>query len=322
MSALPKGVTLRALELFDATAQAGTLADAARRAGLSLPAASQQISNLETALGVELFDRAHRPLQLTLAGRLVLKRARDALSQLRQARAELAVLDIAQIGHLRLGVIDDFDVEITPDLVLALAQNLRDCRFRLTTGPSHEITASLTARALDIVIAAAPQDAVQGAVEYPLLRDPYVLAVPRGFALPVGREMEALSALPFLRYDRAQFMGRQIEAHLARHRIALPERIEIDSNQSIMALVAAGMGFSITTPLALIRARAFLGKVELHPLPLAAMSRTISLFAPADGTIPVATDIAGMLRAIMRTRVILPAKEVAPWLGDSFAVLP
>ncbi len=321
MATLPKGVTLRALEIFDATAQAGTLADAARRLGLSLPAASQQISNLETALGTELFDRSHRPLQLTLAGRLVLNRARDALNQLRQAQAELAVLDIAKIGHLRLGVIDDFDVEITPDLVITLAQNLRDCRFRLTTGPSHEITAMLTARTLDIVIAAAPQDAVQGALEYPLLRDPYVLAVPRGFVLPEGKEMEALSALPFLRYDRALFMGRQIEAHLARHRVSLPERIEIDSNQSIMALVAAGMGFSITTPLALIRARAFLGKVELHPLPLAAMSRTISLFAPADGTIPVATDIAGMLKAIMRTRVILPAKEVAPWLGDAFAVI-
>ena len=321
MPTLPKGVTLRALELFDATAQAGTLADGARRIGLSLPAASQQISNLEAALGVELFDRAHRPLQLTLAGRLVLRRARDAMGQLRQAQAELAVLDIAQIGHLHLGVIDDFDAEITPDLVIALTQNLRDCHFSLTTGPSHEITAMLTQRVLDIVVAAAPQDAVAGATEHPLLRDPYVLAVPRGFDLPKGREMEALSALPFLRYDRAQFMGRQIEAHLARHRVHLPERIEIDSNQSIMALVAAGLGFSITTPLAVIRARAFLTKVELHPLPLAAMSRRISLFAPADGTMPVATDIAGMLKAIMRTRAILPAREVAPWLGDSFAVM-
>ncbi|MEZ5770955.1 MAG: LysR family transcriptional regulator [Defluviimonas denitrificans] len=196
MPTLPKGVTLRALELFDATAQAGTLADGARRIGLSLPAASQQISNLEAALGVELFDRAHRPLQLTLAGRLVLRRARDAMGQLRQAQAELAVLDIAQIGHLHLGVIDDFDAEITPDLVIALTQNLRDCHFSLTTGPSHEITAMLTQRVLDIVVAAAPQDAVAGATEHPLLRDPYVLAVPRGFDLPKGREMEALSPCP------------------------------------------------------------------------------------------------------------------------------
>jgi len=316
MPAFPKGVSLRALELFDAVAQAGTLADGARRLGLSLPAASQQISNLETALGAALFDRAHRPLTLTVAGRLVLKRSRDAMSQLRQAQAELAVLDIARIGHLRLGVIDDFDAEIT------LGQNLKDCQFSLTTGPSHKITAMLTARELDIVIAAAPQDAVEGAVEHPLLRDPFVLAVPRDFAVPKGREMEALSALPFLRYDRAQLMGRQIEAHLARHRIALPDRFEIDSNQSIMALVAAGLGFSITTPLALIRARVFLAKVALYPLPLAAMSRTISLFAPADGTMPIAGDIANMLRQIMRNRLILPARDVAPWLGDSFAVIP
>lgn len=321
MPAFPKGVSLRALELFDAVAQAGTLADGARRLDLSLPAASQQISNLETALGAVLFDRTHRPLTLTVAGRLVLKRTRDAMSQIRQAQAELAVLDIARIGHLRLGVIDDFDAEITPDLVIALGQNLKGCQFTLKTGPSHEITAMLTARRLDIVIAAAPQDAVDGAEEHQILRDPFVLAVPRDFALPKGREMEALSALPFLRYDRAQLMGRQIEAHLARHRIALPDRFEIDSNQSIMALVAAGLGFSITTPLALIRARAFLGKVALYPLPLAAMSRTISLFAPGDGTIPIAGDIANMLRQIMRNRLIVPARDVAPWLGDSFAVI-
>ena len=72
-------------------------------------------------------------------------------------------------------------------------------------------------------------------------------------------------------------MGRQIEAHLARHRIALPDRFESDSNQSIMALVANGVGFSITTPLAILRARIFLDRVAIHPLPLAAMSRTISL---------------------------------------------
>ena len=94
---------------------------------------------------------------------------------------------------------------------------------------------------------------------------------------------------------------------------------------SVVLVTGTGteVGKTITTAalVAVIRARAFLTRVELHPLPLAAMSRRISLFAPADGTMPVATDIAGMLKAIMRTRAILPAREVAPWLGDSFAVI-
>ncbi len=319
---LAKGITLRALELFEAVAQSGTVAEGARLMGLSLPAASQQLSNLENSLGCALLDRSHRPLQLTPAGRVFLHRTRDALSRIRQAQAELTVLDISHLTSLRVGMIDDFDAEITPELVIALAKNLRNCDFRLTTGPSHDMIARMANRQLDIVVSAAPADAVQGTVEYRLLRDPYVLAVPRGFELPKGKEMEALAALPLLRYDRGQLMGRQIEAHLARHRIALPDRFEIDSNQSIMALVANGVGFSITTPLAVLRARAFLDRVTIHPLPLAAMSRTISLFAAADQSSHVATEITRTLRALMTARLIRPAKDFAPWLGDSFAVIP
>ena len=319
---LAKGITLRALELFEAIARTGTVADGARAVGLSLPGASQQLSNLETSLGTMVFDRSHRPLVLTPAGRVLLHRAQAALSQIRQAQAELTVLDIAHLKSLRLGVIDDFDAEITPNLVIALAKNLRNCEFRLKTAPSHDLTAMMAARTLDIAIAAAPQDALAGIRDHPLLRDPYLLAVPRGFDLPEGREMATLGALPLLRYDRAQLMGRQIEAHLARHRIALPDRFEIDSNQSIMALVASGAGFSITTPLALLRARAFLDQVDIHPLPLAAMSRTISLFAPADQRDDVAAEIARTLRATMAARLIAPMQALAPWLGDSFAVIP
>lgn len=318
---LGKGITLKALEIFEAVAETGTVAKAAERTGLSLPAVSQQLANLEASLGSPLLDRAHRPLRMTPAGRLFLTRARDALRQIRQAQAELAVLDIAHLRSLRLGVIDDFDAEVTPQLVIALAKSLKNCEFRLTTGPSHEIVAALAARQLDIVIAAVPPEAAQGVIEFPLLRDPYVLAVPRGFSLPKGQEIQALAPLPFLRYDRAQLMGRQIEAHLARHRIAPEGRFEIDSNQSIMGLVASGAGWSITTPLAYLRARMFLGEVDIHPLPLAAMSRTVSLFAEKDRMQSVGAEIAATLRAMLAARVIGPGRDIVPWLGEAFRVI-
>ncbi len=319
---IAKGITLRALELFEAIAQTGAVAEGARLMGLSLPAASQQLSNLETALGCELFDRSHRPLQLTPAGRIFLNRVRDALARLRQAQAELTVLDIAHLTSLRLGVIDDFDAEITPELVIALTKSLHNCEFRLTTGPSHDVIAQLVARQLDIVVAASPGDAVEGTVEFPILRDPYVLAVPHGYALPSGAETEALAGLPLLRYDRGQLMGRQIEAHLARHRIDLPDRFEIDSNQSIMALVANGFGFSITTPLAILRAHTFLERVDIHPLPLEPMSRTISLFAPAGQSDHVAAEITRTLRTLINARLVRRTRDFAPWLTDTFTVIP
>ncbi|WP_343081790.1 LysR family transcriptional regulator [Ostreiculturibacter nitratireducens] len=318
---LGKGITLKALEIFEAVAETGTVAQGAERTGLSLPAVSQQLANLETSLGTQLLDRAHRPLRLTPAGRMFLARARDALRQIRQAQAELHVLDISHLRSLRLGVIDDFDAEVTPQLAIALAKNLKNCEFRLLTLPSHEIVQAVASRQLDVGIAAEPPETRQGVTGFPLLRDPYVLAVPRGFSLPKGREIEALAPLPFLRYDRGQLMGRQIEAHLARHRIAPEGRIEIDSNQSIMGLVASGAGWSITTPLAYLRARMFLGEVDIHPLPLAAMSRTVSLFTQADRMRDVGAEIAGTLRAMLVARVIGPGRDHVPWLGEAFRVI-
>ncbi len=318
---LARGITLRALELIEALAREGTLAAAARHCGLSLPAASQQLANLEATLGVTLFDRAHRPFRITPAGRGFLRHGAEALRHLRQAQAELAVFDVGHLQSLRLGVIDDFDTEITPRLVIALAQSLHNCAFRLTTGPSHDLARMLAEGRLDMALAAAGPPAGPGIAEHPLLRDPYLMAVPRGLSLPKGRELAALGGLPLLRYDRGQLMGRQIEAHLARHRISLPDRFEIDSNQSIMALVAAGSGWSITTALACLRARALLDQVAMHPLPMAAMARTVSLFVREGPAAGVAAEIARSLRAMMAARLIGPAGRLMPWLGQDFAVI-
>jgi DNA-binding transcriptional LysR family regulator len=302
---LGKGITLRALELFEVLAETGSVQRAAELSGLSLPAVSQQLTNLESACGAPLIDRSRRPMPLTPAGRLFLRRVREALRQLRQAQAELTVLNLA---------------EITPHLVISLAQNLTNCEFRLTTAPSHQVMQLLADRQLDLVICATPQPIPPGLAEHPLLRDPYVLAVPCGFSLPQGAELAALADLPLLRYDPDQLMGRQIEAHLARLRLTLPGRFELDSNQSILGLVASGAGWSITTPLAYLRAQQFVGQVDIHPLPFAAFSRNISLLAQSDQIGSVAQDIARSLRVILQTRVVDRAQTLIPWLGASFSV--
>jgi DNA-binding transcriptional LysR family regulator len=317
---LSKGITIRSLELFEATVRRGSIAEAARLCSLSLPAASQQISNLEMSLGVTLLDRSRRPLVPTPAGRVYLNRIKGALGQLRQASAELAVPDVAHLTSLKLGMIDDFDIEITPDLVLALARNLANCKFSLSTRPSHQILSLLAEGALDIGIAATSETAVTGTAQYMLLREPFVLVTPAGFQ-SANSGADILLQLPLLRYDRGQMLGRQIEAYLARHRISPADRFEIDSNQSIMALVASGAGYSITTPLALIRAREFLPKVTVAPLPLDPLAREIALYAREDLPGSIASDMAASMRVIILERLIAPMTELAPWLDAEFRII-
>ena len=315
-----KGVTLRGLEVFVSLAQTGSVAATASDLGLSAPAVSQQMKNLTQALGVELVDHSRRPMTLTPAGRLYLQRAEAALGLLLAGQRDLTALDLTELSALSMGVIEDFENEVTPTLAARLAEAMSQCAFRLQTGASHALAARIADRELDVVICAAPAADPPGTLRYPLVLDPYVVALPRGTRLGADG-LQALSGLPFLRRDLDQVMGRQIEAYLDAARLKLPQRFEIDSNQSISALVASGTGWTITTPLSLVRAGRFAGEIDIHPLPGQPMARQIALFATDDWTGPIPRQIADLARELIGTHFLASGLDRMPWLGEDFRLL-
>lgn len=315
---LLKGLTLRGLEVFETLARTGSVAVTADRLGLSAPAVSQQLRNLSQALGVELVDHSRRPMVLTPAGRLFLGRAEQALQALRVGQRGLAMLDLADLSELSLGVIEDFENEVTPQLAADLADAMTQCAFRLVTGASHALHGQIARRDLDIAICAAGHPDPPGSLIHPLIEDPYILAVPTGVDVSGG--LSALSGRTFLRRDPDQVMGQQIERYIAGAGLSLPQRFEMDSNQSISALVAGGTGWTITTPLSLLRAGRFAGGIDAHPLPGAPMSRRIVLYATDDWTGPIPAQIADRARDLIEEHFAGPGRARMPWLGDSFRV--
>ncbi|MBV2358492.1 LysR family transcriptional regulator [Thalassococcus sp. CAU 1522] len=318
---LMKGVTLRGLEVFEALAATGSVAGAADRTGLSLPAVSQQIRNLETALGQPLVDHGRRPMSLTPAGRSYLARVQVVLGQLRLGQSELTSMDLSHLRVLNLGVIDDFDNDLTPRLVTMLAETMTRCRFRLVTAPSHEIAAEMAAGRLHLAVAASRGEALEGVTEYPLARDPFVFVCPRGAAEREGDVAAVMRALPILRYDRAQMIGARIEAELRRHGLDFDERFEIGAHLSLMTLVARGMGWAITTPMGYMRAGRFHDRMEAHPLPWPPFARTISLYAGADWAGELPRDVARTVQLLMQEMVIAPALALLPWLDGELRLL-
>jgi len=318
---LMKGVTLRGLEVFAALATTGSVAQAAEVTGLSLPAVSQQLRNLEKALGAELVDHGRRPMVLTPAGRSFLARTEAVLSELRLAQSELTVMDLSELTTLSFGLIDDFDNDLTPRLVTILADSLTRCRFKMITAPSHEITEAMEARRLHIAVAASSGELREGIAEYPLVRDPFILVAPRGAVTNRQDIMAELASLPLLRYAREQLIGRQIEAHLARQKLQFEERFEIGSHLALMAMVARRIGWAVTTPLGYMRAGRFHDDLDVFPLPFAAFSRTISLFAAADWADRVPRDVAQTIRRLVQTQMIDPAIGRLPWLAGQLRVL-
>ncbi|MEO1562699.1 MAG: LysR family transcriptional regulator [Pseudomonadota bacterium] len=317
----PGKMTLWAIEIFVAAVEEGTISLAAKRLSASPSSVSQQLTNLEAALGVQLLDRSTRPMELTSAGALFLRRAQAILSEATQAKAELAVFNYSKMIRLRLGMVDDFDADVTPALMAELARTMSGCQFLLESGASYGLANALESRSMDVVVAADLDLTADWMEVHPVLTEPFLIAAPKGFVDKDRDILEQLLKLPFIRYSSRQMMGRQIEAHLSRQRITLPNRFEFDSYHAILCMVSQGTGWTITTPLGYMRAKRFQSEVDVMPLPFKGLSRSISLIARNGvlGSIP--SDVSAFLRPLAQRMLVEPCVEELPWLDGKFRVL-
>lgn len=314
-------ITLWGIEVFIAAADERSISAAARRLGASASTVSQQLSNLETAVGAPLLDRSVRPLRLTRAGEIMQRRAQTILAEAAQARAELAMADLAQLKHVRLGMIEDFEADVTPRLLTDMADRLTACQFLLETGASHMLHDQLDAQRLDIIVAAQLGGNADGAEEHPLMREGFVMAAPKDRIDPAGDVLDQLGQTPLVQYTNRHYMGRLITAHLTRQGVALPHRFELDSYHAILALVAGGSGWTILPPLALMRARRFAGHIDVLPLPFEPLTRTIILSARKDILGAMPGEVAAMLKPILQAAIVTPALARYPFMADALTVL-
>ena len=312
MTASSGRITLWGVEVFVATAEEASISAAARRLGASAATVSQQLTNLEGAIGTSLLNRGERPVSLTPAGEMFLRRANTILNEADQARAELAMRDLSRLTRFRLGMIEDFDADVTPRLLSGMGETLKNCQFLLETGASHRLYDLLDSRALDVIVAADMGVALEGMEIHPILEEPFVVAAPRG--LVTEDSLRQLRRLPLIQYTTRHHMGRVIAAHLSRHNMILTHRFEMDSYHAIMAMVAEGTGWTILTPLGWLRAQRFRDRVDILPLPVPPLSRTISLTARRGVLDELPADIAARLRILLSDMIVTPAVAEHSWL--------
>ncbi len=310
---LLKGVTLRGLEVFETLASTGSVAKTSVITGLSQPAVSQQLRNLEKALGVDLIDHSRRPMRLTHTGHSFLDKVGDALDILRRTQSELSALELDQVETLNVGISEDLSPLLAPPLLADLATRMAATSIAVSCGPGADLLARLHGKALHMVVACAGKAALDGITEYPMLHDPYLLVAPRGTPCDLtalGPETPLI--LPLVGQHRRQ----QVEQWLDAAKILAPRRFDMQSAQMAMAMVAQGGGITITTALTFVAASALHGQLLPQPLPFAAPARRVSLFTSAEWAGPVPEDIARAGQAIALEKLIQPARLVLPWLAE------
>lgn len=318
---MSKSLSLRWLEVFRLIAKSGSIQQVASETGLSISTVSNHLRSLEAALGIELVDHGRRPMSLTPAGEVFSRYVRDGLTVLKRGETEIRSGNWRHATDLRLALVDDFDNQIAPELIRFLAHALPRCNFRHFTRPSHEIIDKLQEHKLDAGVATRPSGRTDGLIEYPLMRDPFIVIVPKKYTGSVEELFSPHSDLPLLRYSRDYTIGKQIEIQLTRNKYNLPNRFELECNQSIVGLVAEGSGWAITTAGCFYRAHRYHDFVNAVPFPGRNFVRTVSLFTTEVYPDTTSKLIHKALCSLIRQYFTEPMCKRHLWLKGDFCTM-
>ena len=144
---------LRHLRYFVAVADELNFSRAAERLQIAQPPLSQQIRDLEKELGVELFNRDKRPIQLTVAGQAFLEEARSTLANLKQAIRKTQRIHQGELDHLTIGFTSSMANGVLPNILRTFRQHYPEANLILREASSGSQIQGLRDHQTDIIFA-------------------------------------------------------------------------------------------------------------------------------------------------------------------------
>lgn len=266
-------IDLNALQAFLAVCETGSMTGAAKQLGVSQSAVSQAIAALERDQGVTLFDRESRPPRPNIAGRALLELAGALLEHAQMVSTRIGDASNAGTLPVRLGCVDSFAATVGPELIRAVSGSAR--QIALWSGLTPGLSKQLHDRELDLAVCTQTTLNDARIVEVPLFSEAFVVVVSRAW-LAERRNVDwrtlALE-LPLIRYTARSVIGQQVERYARHLGINSPRRYEFDATDPLLSLVAARLGFAISTPLCLWQARHYLPDIAVLPLPAGRLGR-------------------------------------------------
>src|SRR5260370_1569195 len=121
-SQIGRRLKLRDLHVFSTVVQRGSMAKAAQYLGVSQPAVSEVIADLEHALGVSLLDRSAQGMEPRIYGDALLKRSVAVFDELKQSIRDIEFLSDATTGEVRVGSMEGPWFTILPDVIRRFSQ--------------------------------------------------------------------------------------------------------------------------------------------------------------------------------------------------------
>jgi len=179
---LAKG-RLRHLQLLASIADLGSIQQAANHIGLSQPAATHALADIEDLLGVKLFERHARGMRTTRSGQLMAECARSMLTTLRASTDSVAALRQGATGHLRLGAIPAASGGLLAERLPAYMKARPGLQVEVVEGSREQLLPQAAGGSLDMLLCRRPEAIPAGLEFVPLQDDAAVIVAAAGHPL-------------------------------------------------------------------------------------------------------------------------------------------
>jgi DNA-binding transcriptional LysR family regulator len=239
---------LRHLRYFLAVAEELHFGHAAERVHIAQPPLSQQIRKLEQELGVTLFKRTKRRVELTPAGRAFAVDVRRVFAQTERAVHTVQRAARGESGELSIGFVPSADLDLLPRVLRAWRPRFPHVELELRSLlPAAQIEALLDDR-IQVAFLRLPVADERGLVIEPIQREPLLAALPRGHRLARQArvrlsDLAGETMILFPRDVAPEYYDVFISA--CRRAGFTPKVLHPGSMQTNLGLVSAGLGVAL-----------------------------------------------------------------------------
>ncbi|WP_334022867.1 LysR family transcriptional regulator [Burkholderia gladioli] len=238
-------ISLDRLRTLIAIADQGSFAAAAQSLHLAPPTVSLHVTELEARIGAPLLSRTRGRIRPSAIGELLIERARRLLAEMEATLDDVERQVQGLAGRVRLGASTGAFAHLLPQVLARLRELHPDIDVQIAVLTSRDTLARLSAGSLDVGLVALPQAAVAGLAIEPWRRDPMLAFLPEHWNAPAQVSPAWLATRPLILNDMSTRLARQTYEWFAADGHRPQPRIELNYNEAIKSLVAAGYGATV-----------------------------------------------------------------------------
>lgn len=288
-------ITLRQLRAFIAVARTGSFTLAAESLFVTQSALSGLIKELEQSLGVRLFDRSTRRIQLSDVGRGIYPLIDKILLDLDGVLEEVANLKALKTGVVRVAAPQLMACTLLPEVIATFGKDFPNVHIRLIDCAVESVASRVFSGEVDFGVGP-ERDPNSDIDATPLFELPFHAVFPPGHALAARERVQWADLVDYpLITLQGQFTERlSVDLHNAMRELDLDPNTTVTFMSTALSMVAAGLGVTICIPYATSLVRLY--QLEMRPLIAPEVTRRFYVFTRNGRSLtPAAEALRGYL---------------------------